>query len=569
MATADAFLRDIASNPGDDAPRLVYADWLDEHGEPRRAEFIRLQCRLAALDEAAAERPELLDREWELLTVYRARWQPGEGSPLEKHLWKSGFIRGFFARVGAPAAVLLAHGDELFRSYPLEELRIHDLGQTLPEVAQQPWLAHVSSLDLSANALTVADLQALLGSPHLGRLTRLTLRNAALGPEALDLLASWPGLRRLTQLDLGNANLGREGRSLDNNLGPGWVRRLLGSPHLGALTTLSLQGSDQPDADAAFVANCPRLDSVTHLSAVNCGLTADGVRALAEARGLPALRRLSVGWNSFGDEGNALLAASPLLARLDTLDVNSTQFGARAAAALAASPHLGRLRRLDLTQCRVGPEEARAVASAQFGALAELRLFSDPIGAEGMAALARSPHLAGLRLLDLTQCYTGPNGAKALAASPHLAGLRWLNLASNKFGMDEAKLLAGTPGLARLRQLGLANNDFGARGCRVIMESPHLSGLWGLDLASNNFTDKTARQVAASTTLAELRRLILGGLYSWRHLTDEGDRVLAASPRLPRLLQLHRNAHLSELGGPVSPVLLEHGKGHELWPGYS
>jgi uncharacterized protein (TIGR02996 family) len=36
-----AFLRAIAEAPAHDAPRLVYADWLDEHGQADRAEFIR------------------------------------------------------------------------------------------------------------------------------------------------------------------------------------------------------------------------------------------------------------------------------------------------------------------------------------------------------------------------------------------------------------------------------------------------------------------------------------------------------------------------------------------------
>lgn len=31
----EAFIRAIIDAPGDDAPRLVYADWLDEHGDPR------------------------------------------------------------------------------------------------------------------------------------------------------------------------------------------------------------------------------------------------------------------------------------------------------------------------------------------------------------------------------------------------------------------------------------------------------------------------------------------------------------------------------------------------------
>lgn len=40
----------VAAEPLETTVRLVYADWLDENGDPDRAEFIRLQCRLAAMD---------------------------------------------------------------------------------------------------------------------------------------------------------------------------------------------------------------------------------------------------------------------------------------------------------------------------------------------------------------------------------------------------------------------------------------------------------------------------------------------------------------------------------------
>jgi uncharacterized protein (TIGR02996 family) len=36
-----AFLRDISANPEDDAPRLIFADWLEEQGDAARAEFSR------------------------------------------------------------------------------------------------------------------------------------------------------------------------------------------------------------------------------------------------------------------------------------------------------------------------------------------------------------------------------------------------------------------------------------------------------------------------------------------------------------------------------------------------
>src|SRR5262249_25585093 len=41
-----SFLAEIIANPEDDAPRLVFADWLDENGEADRADFIREQIRL-------------------------------------------------------------------------------------------------------------------------------------------------------------------------------------------------------------------------------------------------------------------------------------------------------------------------------------------------------------------------------------------------------------------------------------------------------------------------------------------------------------------------------------------
>lgn len=49
MTPAEAFLADIIEHPDDDAPRLIYADWLEDHGDASRAEFIRVQCELARL----------------------------------------------------------------------------------------------------------------------------------------------------------------------------------------------------------------------------------------------------------------------------------------------------------------------------------------------------------------------------------------------------------------------------------------------------------------------------------------------------------------------------------------
>jgi uncharacterized protein (TIGR02996 family) len=59
-----AFLDALRINPADDANRLVYADWLSDHGEELRAEYLRL---VVQLRHAQARLPVLgqqLDPAW-------------------------------------------------------------------------------------------------------------------------------------------------------------------------------------------------------------------------------------------------------------------------------------------------------------------------------------------------------------------------------------------------------------------------------------------------------------------------------------------------------------------------
>ena len=62
MSTESGFLSEIRERPGDDAPRLVFADWLDDQGQADRAEFVRAQVRLAALPEWDPARFDLEER---------------------------------------------------------------------------------------------------------------------------------------------------------------------------------------------------------------------------------------------------------------------------------------------------------------------------------------------------------------------------------------------------------------------------------------------------------------------------------------------------------------------------
>jgi uncharacterized protein (TIGR02996 family) len=75
MSEEEALLQAIHANPDDDTPRLVYADWLDEHGQPERAGFIRVQIELDARDDYSSdEHHKLFVRELSLSSKHEEKW---------------------------------------------------------------------------------------------------------------------------------------------------------------------------------------------------------------------------------------------------------------------------------------------------------------------------------------------------------------------------------------------------------------------------------------------------------------------------------------------------------------
>src|SRR5437764_9153483 len=72
MTDRDALIAAIAAAPADDLPRLVYADWLEENGDPAQAAFIRGQVELARLPPRAPKR-EKLAAELKAIAVRHAR----------------------------------------------------------------------------------------------------------------------------------------------------------------------------------------------------------------------------------------------------------------------------------------------------------------------------------------------------------------------------------------------------------------------------------------------------------------------------------------------------------------
>jgi uncharacterized protein (TIGR02996 family) len=132
MTEQDAFLRAIRDAPEDDAPRLVYADWLEELGDTDRAEFIRVQCELARPGVAPARR-RLAARAKKLLAAHRVRWLARLArSPLP---WM--FHRGFVERLGSGG--FFRHGPEVYRDETWwEHVRFFPDGRVLHEMTECP-----------------------------------------------------------------------------------------------------------------------------------------------------------------------------------------------------------------------------------------------------------------------------------------------------------------------------------------------------------------------------------------------------------------------------------------------
>ena len=128
----DAFRSAIVAEPDDDTSRLVAADWLDEHGDPDRAAFIRIQVALAtqlAIDHRSLEVDRLRKEERAYLgplSHFRGLWgaidcpqlvrvKPVAGrGPLAVDVTGENsvhFCRGFVETVTLPAVEWLHHGE--------------------------------------------------------------------------------------------------------------------------------------------------------------------------------------------------------------------------------------------------------------------------------------------------------------------------------------------------------------------------------------------------------------------------------------------------------------------------
>jgi uncharacterized protein (TIGR02996 family) len=213
MPSTDAFLQTIIENPDDDAPRLVYADWLEENGEPERAEFIRVQCTLRHLakQDTSRARP-LAEREKELLDRHKAEWRPR--IPALRRALRVTFRRGFVERVTVEARSFVAGADELFRLAPIRRVRLYwgadppyERARLMQTIAAMPQLARLHALHLGDGFIGSDGVRALSVSEYLAGLKRLNLRGCHIGERGVRALVEAPWFANLTVLDLSNNDI--------------------------------------------------------------------------------------------------------------------------------------------------------------------------------------------------------------------------------------------------------------------------------------------------------------------------------------------------------------------------
>lgn len=147
----------ILADPSSDDLRLIYADWLEDEGQAERAEFVRVQIRIATLEAASGhprttplalsckcavceEAAPLRRRERSLLSEAANWWgwladlYPLLGTHAIADLNRCSddaahgvrFRRGFVETVRCPLAAWNAHGPAIVRAHPVQRVELTD-----------------------------------------------------------------------------------------------------------------------------------------------------------------------------------------------------------------------------------------------------------------------------------------------------------------------------------------------------------------------------------------------------------------------------------------------------------
>jgi uncharacterized protein (TIGR02996 family) len=320
-ADEDGLLEAIVSNPEDDLPRMVYADWLEEQGETERAELIRFG------PPATPTQPEY--------TALVKRVTPAIPEEFAKSIHRMTFHLGLLAAVvqmrGLLTKAFQERGGPWLRSVRTFKLTIVGTTKNWGKVAVMPLLGHLRNLDVSGCGLGKEGLAALAPSPHFKGLYAINLSNNRLSrAEAIKPLVDANTLPRLVNLDLSGNWLNMEG-----------VRYLLNWPQMAHLTALNLLGNWIHSGGVALIAESPALGNLTHLNLSHNYLHDQAIQAIVQSSALPKLTHLGMAGNNLSDAAAHALAGWPRLGQLKRLELQRNAISLDGVLAIARSPHLG------------------------------------------------------------------------------------------------------------------------------------------------------------------------------------------------------------------------------------
>ena len=268
-----ALLDAVIAEPDADGPRLVYADWLQQHGDGARGELIAVQCALARLDHPA-EHNRLKARDFELVERHGNTWCAAVGigdvrNNWHPSVWAADFQRGFIEAVEMPAHAFPSVVPPLFGVEPVRALRLIGHSDTLLRLPSSIYLQRLRSFgirNLNANDDVLAHI---LSSPMLTGLEQLQIEDQELGRRTLDAL----GRTTIRELSLRGANLDLA------------IHVLVRSPLATQLEVLVLDGEVSDDAALVLV----RTDALARVRRLSIATVSNSVRIqLAERFGATA-----------------------------------------------------------------------------------------------------------------------------------------------------------------------------------------------------------------------------------------------------------------------------------------
>lgn len=210
MSTSDGagLLAAIVAQPDDDIVRLIYADWLQENGQPARAAFVRAQIAAAQAEPFSPEAHQQEKVAASLLGSNQRRW--AEARRVEEVV----FARGFVEHIKVNAATFPRDAAALFAAEPIRSVHPIRFAATSGVVSLAPFfdlpqLERVHRLDVSGLDLAPDEFELLSDSQHLLNLTDLCLRGLAVNPNWLESLLTDPLSPPLKGLDVsGLSHLG-------------------------------------------------------------------------------------------------------------------------------------------------------------------------------------------------------------------------------------------------------------------------------------------------------------------------------------------------------------------------